>query len=265
MPRQPRLDIPNVLHHVIVRGIERRDIFADDADKERFLARLSALLTKNSTKCYAWALLTNHFHLLLMPTTVSLSETMRRLLTGYAVYNLEGQETGEVLARFGKSRTHALRGYRQFVADGVAVGHRDELAGGGLKRSMLRNEDQREFSAFDERILGSGAFVEMLTQEECPGERRHKPPLALGDLLQYVCEATEVEAAKLKHPGRERDVARARAIFCCLAVHEYGYTAKEAGQTAGLGSAGASIAVKRGRDLLKSDQALRDRVLERVD
>jgi putative transposase len=86
MPRQPRLDIPNVLHHVIVRGIERRDIFADDADKERFLARLSALLTKNSTKCYAWAFLTNHFHLLLMPTTVSLSETMRRLLTGYAVY-----------------------------------------------------------------------------------------------------------------------------------------------------------------------------------
>jgi len=42
MPRQPRLDIPYVLHHVIARGIERRDIFADD-DKERFVARLSFL------------------------------------------------------------------------------------------------------------------------------------------------------------------------------------------------------------------------------
>ncbi len=86
MPRQPRLDIPHVLHHVIVRGIERRDIFADDADKLRFVASMSALLTKSATKCYAWALMSNHFHLLLMPTGVSLSETMRRLLTGYAAY-----------------------------------------------------------------------------------------------------------------------------------------------------------------------------------
>lgn len=86
MPRQPRLDIPYVLHHVIVRGIERCDIFADDADKERFVSRLSTLLVKGSPKCFAWALMSNHFHLLLMPTTVSLSETMRRLLTGYAVY-----------------------------------------------------------------------------------------------------------------------------------------------------------------------------------
>jgi len=68
MPRQPRLDIPNVLHHIIVRGIEKRDIFADDADKERFVARLSTLLIKGSMKCFAWSLMTNHFHLLLMPT-----------------------------------------------------------------------------------------------------------------------------------------------------------------------------------------------------
>ena len=86
MPRQARLDRPYVLHHVIVRGIERRDIFVDEADKERFVSRLSALLAEGSTKCFAWSLMSNHFHLLLMPTAVSLSETMRRLLTGYAVY-----------------------------------------------------------------------------------------------------------------------------------------------------------------------------------
>jgi REP element-mobilizing transposase RayT len=86
MPRLPRLDIPNVLHHVIVRGIDRCNIFADDAARERFLARLPELLTKSSTKCFAWALLTNHLHLLLMPTSVPLADTMRRLLTGYAVY-----------------------------------------------------------------------------------------------------------------------------------------------------------------------------------
>lgn len=46
--------------------------------------------------------------------------------------------------------------------------------------------------------------------------------------------------------GKKRTVAKARAIFCFLALHEYGYTGKEAGMATGLGSAGVSIAVLRG-------------------
>lgn len=43
MPRQPRLDAPGVLLHVIARGIERRQIFRDNRDKDDFLKRLSDL------------------------------------------------------------------------------------------------------------------------------------------------------------------------------------------------------------------------------
>jgi REP element-mobilizing transposase RayT len=310
MPRQPRLDIPDVLHHVIVRGIERRYIFADDADKERFVTSLSVLLTKSATKCYAWALMSNHLHLLLMPTRVSLAETMRRLLTGYAVYfnrkyqrsghlfqnryksilceeepyflelvryihlnplragmvadleglerylwsghavllgkrSMEGQGTDEVLARFGKTRARAVRGYRQFIADGVAAGQRNELVGGGLKRSQPDCMENREIAAFDERILGSGGFVEMVTHGTNAGESK-KPRLTLDELLAGVCTVTGVAAERLQCSGKERAVARAKAIFCCLAVREYGYTGTEAGKVVGIGSAGASIAVRRG-------------------
>lgn len=85
MPRTARLDIPGLLQHVIVRGIEKRDIFLDDDDRELFVDRLSALLKQTDTRCYAWALMTNHFHLLLLPASRSLSSFMRRLLTSYAV------------------------------------------------------------------------------------------------------------------------------------------------------------------------------------
>ena len=37
MPRQPRLDAPGVLHHVMERGIERRAIFRDDTDRADFV------------------------------------------------------------------------------------------------------------------------------------------------------------------------------------------------------------------------------------
>jgi putative transposase len=85
MPRQSRIDAPGALHHVIVRGIERRNIFRDDQDRCNFLARLGGLVEQSGTVCYAWALIPNHFHLLLRTGTVPVATLMRRLLTGHAV------------------------------------------------------------------------------------------------------------------------------------------------------------------------------------
>ena len=85
MPRQARIDAPGALHHVIARGIERRKIFYDDKDRDDFLKRLGTILAESDTRCYAWSLIPNHFHLLLKTGTVPVATVMRRLLTGYAV------------------------------------------------------------------------------------------------------------------------------------------------------------------------------------
>jgi putative transposase len=86
MPRTSRLDAPGVLHHVIIRGIEKKKIFRDEYDQERFVERLGNVLTQTETTCYAWALLSNHAHFLFRTGTVPVSKVMLRLLTGYAVY-----------------------------------------------------------------------------------------------------------------------------------------------------------------------------------
>ncbi|MDO9565741.1 MAG: transposase [Candidatus Desulfaltia sp.] len=85
MPRQARIDAPGTLHHIICRGIERRNIFKDNTDRNRFLERLGSVLQKTSTPCYGWALIPNHFHLLLKTGKEPIAQIMRRLLTGYAV------------------------------------------------------------------------------------------------------------------------------------------------------------------------------------
>lgn len=104
MPRAARIDIPGVLYHVIVRGIERRDIFMDDEDRFAFVERLSSLLEKTGTSCLAWALIPNHFHLLLRTSHVKLSTFMRRLLTGYAVvFNLRHHRSGHLFQNRYKS------------------------------------------------------------------------------------------------------------------------------------------------------------------
>lgn len=85
MPRQSRIDAPGALHHIIGRGLERKPIFQDDIDRDKFVSRLAAILSTTSTRCFAWALIPNHFHLLLQSGAVPIATVMRRLLTGYAV------------------------------------------------------------------------------------------------------------------------------------------------------------------------------------
>jgi putative transposase len=84
MPRKARIDAPGAVHHIMARGIERRKIFRNDDDRDEFLERLTLILTETQTPCYAWALIPNHFHLLLKTGTVPIATVMRRLLSGYA-------------------------------------------------------------------------------------------------------------------------------------------------------------------------------------
>lgn len=84
MPRKARIDAPGALHHIMARGIGRCSIFRNDSDRDDFLDRLDLILGDTQTACYAWALIPNHFHLLLRTGIVPIATVMRRLLSGYA-------------------------------------------------------------------------------------------------------------------------------------------------------------------------------------
>ena len=104
MPRGPRLDAPGVLHHVMVRGIERRPIFRDTKDRADFLARLAALADAAALVVYAWALLPNHAHLLVRTGQRPLARSMRSLLTGYAgTFNRRHHRVGHLFQNRYKS------------------------------------------------------------------------------------------------------------------------------------------------------------------
>jgi len=104
MPRKARIDAPGALHHIIVRGIERRRIFSDDQDRDNFVERLGNIVTETQTSCFAWALIPNHAHILLRTGPTPLATVMRRLLTGYAVsYNRRHRRHGHLFQNRYKS------------------------------------------------------------------------------------------------------------------------------------------------------------------
>lgn len=326
MPRTARIDIPGILQHVMVRGNERRDIFLDDHDRESFVRRLSFLLEATGARCFAWALLSSHCHLLLMPTEGALSNLMRRLLTGHAVYfnrkytrsghlfqnryksmvceeetyllelvryihlnplraglvadlaeldrypwcghaALMGrqppgnQEVDAILSRFGESLPRARQRYREFVADGIPAGRRDDLALGGRRRvgqeKAGKNDDD-----FDGRILGSASFAASLQQDQ--GFRERMKAVPLPELLITVCEALQLDSEDVRRPGRARALAAARGVVCCLAVREMGYKGTEVGRYLNLGPTGVTLAARRGEQLLKRNPALKKRLVESI-
>lgn len=104
MPRHARLDAEGVLHHIIVRGIERRLIFRDNSDRDRFAERMGKIFDDTHTPCYAWALLGNHAHLLLKTGETPLHTVMARLLTGHAVtFNKKYRRHGQLFQNRYKS------------------------------------------------------------------------------------------------------------------------------------------------------------------
>lgn len=104
MPRGARLDAPGTLHHVIVRGIEKRKIVNDDKDRTDFVTRMSDIAVETDTSVYAWALMTNHAHILLRSSDYGLPRFMRRFLSGYAIsYNNRHNRHGHLFQNRYKS------------------------------------------------------------------------------------------------------------------------------------------------------------------
>ncbi len=160
-----------MLHHVIIRGMERRRIADDDHGTQAICCtpRQGGERDRHSRlRCI-------HSN----PLRVKLVADLRGLegypYCGHGVIlrTLENQwqDKDSVLSQFGNREGDAKSAYRRFVGEGVELGRRPELVGRGLIRSVRgwaevkSQRRRRKPELVDERILGSGDFVERVIRE----------------------------------------------------------------------------------------------------
>ena len=86
MARPIRIEYEAAVYHVTMRGNDRRNLFEDDADRERFLAKLGESGILFEMRLYLYCLMSNHVHLVLGTPRANLSRFMQRLETAYTVY-----------------------------------------------------------------------------------------------------------------------------------------------------------------------------------
>jgi REP element-mobilizing transposase RayT len=308
MPRSARLDAPGVLHHVIGRGIEKRKIFLNDADRKDFIKRIGGVAKDGALDVYAWALMPNHFHLLCKTGNQPLSFSMRKILTGYVVnfnrrYRRHGhlfqnryksivcqedrylkelvryihlnllrgglvknlyelnrcpwsghsaligkierkwQDTEYVLSFFGSGRDRRKQ-YQSYLENGIALGRRPELVGGGLIRSQggwsevlaLRSRGEKQVS--DQRILGDSEFAQEVISGldglvkknlRLSGQR-----INIDALAEKVCIKHNITPGELQSGSRRHDVVIARGALSWIAVRELGYSGADVARYLGV-------------------------------
>jgi hypothetical protein len=168
----------------------------------------------------------------------------------------EWQDRPHALAWFGESERGAVRAYRQYIAQGVALGRRAELVGGGLIRSLGGWSQVRSSRASgmrvraDPRILGSGAFVDRLV-DEAEDRIRAQIPLdrRLGQAHQAIaksCADCGVSMAELQGGSRRGRVSRLRSELAHHLVTTLGLPLAEAARQLGVTTSAISRAFQRG-------------------
>jgi REP element-mobilizing transposase RayT len=84
MPRPPRFEYPSALYHVTARGNERRALFRDDRDREKYLSRIAFYRERFRFQLLSYCLMTNHVHLAIRTGSSPLSRVMAGLHSSYA-------------------------------------------------------------------------------------------------------------------------------------------------------------------------------------
>lgn len=97
MARPLRIEYAGAVYHVTSRGNARENIFQDDTDKELFLEVLGSVVRRYNWLCYAYCLMSNHYHLLIETPDANLSKGMKQLNGVYTQrYNQRHKKTGHV-------------------------------------------------------------------------------------------------------------------------------------------------------------------------
>jgi len=194
-----------------------------------------------------------------------LKELDRYPWTGHAVLigkrKREWQSVDEVLSWFGQRRKKSIHKYREFTRDGIGMGRRDDLTGGGLRRSaggwqgVRALKRMEEYWQGDERILGDGDFVKKIL--DAAGEKMERKEKLLREgwnvdrLVNRVCEITSVNPDDLRKKGRGNDLSNAKGLIAFWGYNELGINGNELSQLLGISRPAISKTIDRGEKIVK--------------
>ena len=265
MPRHPRVHAEGLLYHVMARGNDGQKIFLGESDYQAFIEALRTVRQRYPFSLYAYALMPNHFHLLLEVHRFPTARILQSLLTGYARrfnkihrrrgHLFEGRYKAIVCDRdsylmelvryihLNPVRAKMIKrpGEWQWSGHGEYLGKENRgLIDSGPVMGQLRTAARYEAFTQDGAkvnyraewhpgdgapFLGPERFVKKIAKESVAPPRSRRATLR--DLLKSAAAKSRLSAEILLRKGRLGSVVNARDRFIRDAVLQQGYLASQ--------------------------------------
>ncbi|MDD2491542.1 MAG: transposase [Lutispora sp.] len=155
MPRRPRILSSTGIYHVMMRGINKGDLFADDRDREKFLEIIEVTSSLGEYDIYAYCLMTNHIHLLIKETGDPIDRTMKRIGVSYSQhFNKRYERVGHVFQDRFRSETVENERY--------LLGCIRYIHNNPVKAGIIKQPEYYGWSSYSDYI-GKGKFTRGIT------------------------------------------------------------------------------------------------------
>jgi putative transposase len=215
MARPLRIAIEDGWYHVMNRGIERRSIFRSPADSRHFLQLLAQLPTRFGLLIHCYALMPNHYHLLVQTPQANLSQAVQWLNVSYSVwFNRKHRRVGPLFQGRFKDVLVATDGHHREVSRYI---HLNPIR---TQRFGLGKVESASNTAIDSRLLEKqrAAFLRSYALSSYPVYIGTQPRSAwlttqtlLGD-FEGSTEGRRLELAKGEQAHRQAVQKRANRL-----------------------------------------------------
>ncbi len=270
--RPNRIEYPGAIYHVMQRGNNRENIFQGDNDKNFFLIQLGESKLKFGFQLYGYALLDNHYHLLLQMNDIPLSKIMQRQNSLYSrYYNQVHDRSGHLFglrykAALVQDESYLFAVLRYIHWNPVKAGLSDKVVGYrwssdahyrynhsdlvdvgfvydsiSSDRQFAINEYLRliqdgEVKSYENvHAIGDGAFLQSVKQA---GGVVGGDKVSLDDLLLKVAGSSETYN-EIKRGSRRRELVSLKNDYISKA-HGEGYSYKEIAESINISKAAVS-------------------------
>ncbi len=268
MARKPRCHLPEAFYHVIARGNHQQVIFHDEGYYLHYLSLLEKNANKHSVTIHAYALMTNHVHLLVQVGEQPLGEFMQGVQQGYTQYvNTRNQQSGHLFQ--GRYQAYIVEN-DEYLLTLVRYIHLNPVTAG-----LVNNPIDHRWSSHRHYFNGDGegkvetSFIKAMMESSgteigdykllSRDRKRPKNPSALDSLMDNVARFTGLTPAEIRRSSKDRETSEARQLFVYLAG-EQGYSLSDMAECLGRARSSLSEAIRS----VKADVELGGAWVERL-
>ena len=217
MPRLARLMSSSGIYHIIIRGVNKQTIFADNEDNAAFLTILSKCKLLSGFELYGYCLMGNHAHLLLKQMEETIGQIMKRTASRYVKwFNFKYNRCGHLFQE--RFKSEAVENDTYFVTVLRYIHQNPKKAGiceaiGDYKWSSYNDYVHRKSTVVDLDlalgVIGESYFESFMNEEkeetimDYAGPRKRLSDDELAAEIESLCG---IKAIMIQNEPRERVV-----------------------------------------------------------